>query len=325
MDFYALLSHWDLPGPLTLRQTTFGANNPTRLVEGPAGIHVLRVRTTAESPDHVCYEMELLTRIAESSPSFAVPVPILTHTGAPFVELTATGYASLAPLLPGVRPQRGNLSHVRAAGEALGELTAHLSAVTVTRGAPRAWTYGDMGMLRMAPREAVLSLLERNAERAWLDRFFGALSEQVPALYATLPRQIIHGDGNAENLLLQGDRITGIVDFELAAPDLRAMELAIAISEWTRQTPTETLWQAIEVLVRGYARHTRLAPAEITALPTLVRLRRAAVLAFFANRTQGGFPLNPELPDLLREAREADRALTEQGPRLVGEIGEWMA
>lgn len=60
-------------------------------------------------------------------------------------------------------------------------------------------------------------------------RLFADLQQQVPGLYRSLPQQVIHGDFVARNALMQEGRVTGVLDFEFCAHDLRAMDLAIAL------------------------------------------------------------------------------------------------
>ena len=48
----------------------------------------------------------------------------------------------------------------------------------------------------------------------------------LPELYRSLLQQIVHRDFDASNVLMEGDRVTGVLDFEFAGSDLRAFDLA---------------------------------------------------------------------------------------------------
>jgi homoserine kinase type II len=69
-------------------------------------------------------------------------------------------------------------------------------------------------------------------EQGRLTRLIRTVQEQIPAMYAALPRQIIHGDFVPFNLLVQDDRVTAVLDFEAAMHDLRALDLAMALAAW---------------------------------------------------------------------------------------------
>lgn len=77
-----------------------------------------------------------------------------------------------------------------------------------------------------APRPHPVPADQPGQER--LGRIFADLRAQVPLLYRTLPLQVIHGDFINRNALMQQGRITGALDFEFCARDLRALDLAIA-------------------------------------------------------------------------------------------------
>ena len=47
--------------------------------------------------------------------------------------------------------------------------------------------------------------------------------------YADIPRMVIHGDFRAENILVSGSQVSGLLDFDLTAWEARAYDLAAAI------------------------------------------------------------------------------------------------
>lgn len=93
--------------------------------------------------------------------------------------------------------------------------------------------------------------------------------EQVPAL-RQLPHQLVHGDMNASNILVnQDDIVTAVLDFEFVTNDLRVMELAVCLSDFIQ--PSEeatTTWATIHSFLSGYGQSLKLTEAEIEAVPT---------------------------------------------------------
>ena len=88
----------------------------------------------------------------------------------------------------------------------------------------------------------------------------------------TLPRQVIHGDANPDNVLLDaGGNVCGIIDFGdmLSAP--RVVELAIAAS-YLGTRNADPLCNMIS-LVRGYQEEYALPPASLEILLPLIRTR----------------------------------------------------
>ena len=49
---------------------------------------------------------------------------------------------------------------------------------------------------------------------------------------AAMPRGAIHGDLFCDNVLFEGNRVAGIIDFGFAATDFYAYDLAITVNDW---------------------------------------------------------------------------------------------
>ena len=113
-----------------------------------------------------------------------------------------------------------------------------------------------------------------NADRARLAALLHDVEREMPALYAALPQQLIHSDYDPGNVLMEGTRVTAILDFEFAGPDLRVAELAAPLTWWPAHfLGTGREWDVIAAFGRGYASVLPPTPTELDAIPALLRLR----------------------------------------------------
>jgi homoserine kinase type II len=100
---------------------------------------------------------------------------------------------------------------------------------------------------------------------------------------------MVHSDYAPSNILMEGTRVTAVLDFEFCTHDLRALDLTVALSWW----PIELLgsgqeWPLIIALGTGYASQIHLTDDEIAALPTLLQMRSMSSLLHRMTRyTQG--------------------------------------
>src|SRR5215208_2585360 len=81
------LAAWPLAGPWTVQRVLAGGNNLSYSVATPGGRYFLRVYQNTANPARVRYEHSILTRLAESGLSFAVPAPIPDATGTTLVAI----------------------------------------------------------------------------------------------------------------------------------------------------------------------------------------------------------------------------------------------
>jgi Ser/Thr protein kinase RdoA (MazF antagonist) len=88
-----------------------------------------------------------------------------------------------------------------------------------------------------------------------------ALAEITRFGWEGLPRSVIHGDFNGGNLLFRNQKLTGVLDFDFAHPDLRVVDIAIAVN-FTLALPT---------VVAGYNSVAKLCEEETRLIRPILR------------------------------------------------------
>ncbi|MCD1257720.1 phosphotransferase [Paenibacillus athensensis] len=318
----SLLAAW-LPGiPFTLRIGGQGMNNTTRFVEAEDGrTYVLRVYNTHRDADKVRFEHETLLALADQRLGFDVPRPLEAAGGGTFVRCSETGkLAALFVCLPGCSPERLQPDTWRQLAEAAATLSVALRRVQPA--APAAYRpYYELGETHPScPLPAVAAWCERppaafaqlEAELQALARQVAAFAEQAAGL-RELPHQLVHGDLNASNLLVdERGRLCALLDFEFVTYDVRVMELAVLLSDLLvpAQAPEgdeEAMWQTAEACIRAFSERAGLTAEELSKLPLLVALRRLDVFIHFLGRYLDG---TDEAGDLQRIIASSAKRLT---------------
>ena len=99
---------------------------------------------------------------------------------------------------------------------------------------------------------------------------------------ADLPRSVIHADLFPDNVLMLGDRVTGLIDFYFSCTDIRAYDLAITHSAWVFSHDGGNFFaDRAAALGAGYDLAHGLTDAERAAFPILCR---GASLRFLLTR-----------------------------------------
>jgi homoserine kinase type II len=122
---------------------------------------------------------------------------------------------------------------------------------------------------------------------------YDALLTRASPLYASLPKQLCHEDCDPSNILLEGTRVTGVLDWEFCALDLRPMDLVVALTWWPLgRFGSGEEWPIIAALLRGYALRRALSTAEVVAIPTLFQFRAyTSLIHRLGRQLQGLSPL----------------------------------
>lgn len=273
-----LIAGYDVGDLVSAKGIAEGISNSNWLVEttGSSGEGARYILTmyerridTAELP----FFLDLLDHLAARG--CAVPATIHDQAGASLRMLDGKAVALIA-FLPGVSPSQPTAGQARAVGAALAQV--HLAAQDF------AGTRAD----RLGPAEN-LATLERCAPAlAAIDPDLPQALEWARDVAARwpddLPRAIIHSDLFPDNVLMMGDKVTGLIDFYFACKGIMAYDLAVTHAAWSFDAAGTAFDAAIgNALVAGYECVRPLTNAERAALPLLAE---GACLRFTTSRAE---------------------------------------
>jgi homoserine kinase type II len=331
VDLNVIQDRWGISGPWEPKTLTFGTNNIVLRLGTPTGAYVLRIYSNTSDVARLRFERDVLAQLTEARLPFALPTPLPTLDGAYFLDVeTEQGHAlaTLTPYIPGQPPDRNNLDQARAAGEALGRLTDAMARLAIPAEGVSWRSSGDLARchpLVPDPPAAFAELPLPDEKRQRLISGYTWLIERIPDLYATLLQQLTHEDFDPGNVLMDGTRVTGVLDFEFCARDLRVMDLTVALTWWpVRRFGTGEEWSIIAAFASGYARHLTLTDGEIAALPTLFRLRAYTSLIHRLGRSRQGLSTQEEALDRAEAAIARMNWLDDNSARLIETVGAAM-
>lgn len=183
--------------------------------------------------------------------------------------------ASLVTRLVGQSIHAPTAAHCHSVGTQLGRL--HLAAETI-------------GMPQENPRGARWRQAIACQLMPMLNQTQAALLEEELAYQQTepagLPRGIIHADLFRDNVLFDGDRLSGLLDLYNAGRDLLLYDLAITANDWCTGTDGDFDQPRLTALLQAYSEVRPVSPAEQRYWSDL--LRRAA-LRFWLSRLHNQF------------------------------------
>jgi len=147
--------------------------------------------------------------------------------------------------------------------------------------------------LRATPRlRPLLDEITDSSRRALVTHALDRFEERVAPRWERLRGQVVHGDFNLDNLLLdRHDRVTGILDFGDCCHTALAADVAVALASFLRGRPTEDAFRVARIALDGFTSRLPLEPLELELLGDLVAARLAAIVAISAWRARR-FPDN---------------------------------
>lgn len=270
-DLAAWLTRYALGPVREFDPIASGIENTNYFVTANNGRFVLTLYERLPA-DELPFYLNLMAHLAHAG--VPAPAPEPDRSGALWSFLNGKP-AGLVARLEGVQVERPQARHCAATGEALARM--HL-AVGKYRG--RLSNRRGPAWWRQAAR-AVRPFLS-------VDQSALLASEiKFQAEYARtkLPRGAIHGDLFCDNVLFDGDQVSGIIDFGFAATDALAYDLAIAVNDWCTYADGDRIGaldtQRSIAMVGAYESVRPLSAEERALWPVLLR---AAALRFWVSR-----------------------------------------
>lgn len=298
-----ILEHYDLTPPITEFPLSQGVNNTIVGIRTGDGDYALKHFNAPHNIEGLQYEHDLLTWLAKQSLPFAVPAPIKTKEGQTLYQ-DEDGHHMLMPLLLGQRSDPFNPVQIKAMGAALGELQNVLSTYPTTP-RPHAVLFSDLKNIHthipnpetLTPKDLGWSQ-NPNTDTlcAWWREEVASLNTFLTDTYPTLLKQVIHGDMAPSNTLYHNNKISAVLDFEFAGPDVRIIDVASSFKFSMRTWENDNPWQIGAHFYQGYQSQITLTELERASLITIMILRDMVSTIWWLGRSLA----DNKTPDLNR-------------------------
>jgi homoserine kinase type II len=267
-DLDAWLLRYTVGGLVDLAPIASGIENTNYFVTTERGRYVLTLYERLPASELPFY-LNLMAHLSRCG--CEVPAPIADRTGALFSLLNGKP-ASLVERVDGAPIEAPDTMHCAKVGAALARL--HLASQTyrarlTNRRGPAWWRTAARAVKpHLTPSQAALLDAEIRFQTG-----FGRVK---------LAKGAIHGDLFCDNVLFDGDRVAGIIDFGFAATDFYAYDLAITVNDWCVDAAGAPLDPSLLLaLVQAYDGVRPMSADEREAWPSLLR---AAALRFWLSR-----------------------------------------
>jgi len=173
---------------------------------------------------------------------------------------------ALIEFLPGVSVSDPTPAQAEAVGAALAQI--HLAAADFPMARANGLGLADWVELAEACGADGLHEIDPRLDRLIADELVH-LAHHWPR---DLPQSVIHADLFPDNVLILGDRVSGLIDFYFACTDITAYDVAVTHAAWCFNSDGSRFDPALSAaLLAGYESVRPLSEQERAALPVLAR------------------------------------------------------
>lgn len=266
-DLTAWLDNYSIGRLLELQAIASGIENTNYFVTTSGGRFVLTLfeKLTA---DELPFYLNLMAHLARHG--IPCPSPVANRHNQ-FLGTLNGKPACIVSRLSGKSITAPNDAQCAAVGAMLGQM--HVAGQSFSQVMPN-------------PRGAAWRTATAPRVRPFLDAEQAALLDSEVALHAqhnwpALPQGVIHGDLFRDNVLLEDDRVGGLIDFYFACSDALLYDVAITVNDWCVNAGGMLDTVHAQAFLRAYHAVRPLQEAEREAWPMLLRV---AALRFWLSR-----------------------------------------
>ncbi|KIF81201.1 homoserine kinase [Noviherbaspirillum autotrophicum] len=271
-DLTQWITQFDLGKPLAIKGISSGIENSNFFLTTEAGEFVLTIfeKLTFEQ---LPFYLQLMRHLADRS--VLVPAPVANRQG----EILHTLHgkpASIVTKLKGASQLSPKPVHCAAVGAMLAKM--HIAGQDFPLHQPNLrgldwWLATTPTVLPYLPQDGQHLL---RAEIHAQDAFAGS------AVYHALPRGPIHADLFRNNVMFEGDRLTGFFDFYFAGCDTWLFDVAVTVNDWCIDLDSGALDLArLQALLAAYHAVRPFTEAEREAWQPMLQ---AGALRFWLSR-----------------------------------------
>jgi 4-aminobutyrate aminotransferase-like enzyme len=259
----------------------------TFLIDDGGDGGVLKISNLGEDPAVLDLETQAILHASTVDPDLPLPRPRLATRGEYRPTFDGPDGPHFVRLLDRLRgrvggPELGDGS-VRAYAATHARLTLALRAFFhPAAGRDLLWDLTHAARLR-----PLLASIGDDRRRALVDDVLDRYEERVVPAWHRLRQQVVHGDFNLDNVLLdERDRVAGIVDFGDTGYSALVGDFAIGLASLLRGRPGDDVFRLARIAIDGYASRIPFEPAEVEVLADLVAARLATIVTISAWRVE---------------------------------------
>ncbi len=266
-DITAWLSNYSLGSLLELQGIPAGIENTNYFVTTSNGRFVLTLfeKLTA---DELPFYLNLMSHLARHG--IPCPAPVADHHNC-FLGKLNDKPACIVSRLSGKSVTQPNVAQCAAVGAMLGQM--HCAGQSFGEQMPN-------------PRGAAWRAEAAQRVKIFLSLADAALLESEVAVHAVhpmseLPRGVIHADLFSDNVLMDSERVGGLIDYYFACTDALLYDVAITANDWCMSAEGKLDAERTRALLNAYHAARPFTPAEADAWPLTLRV---AALRFWISR-----------------------------------------
>lgn len=277
-----------------IESVPFGLTNYSQVLTINNKKYIARIYDNySKNIEKLKFEIELTTFLEQQDLSFKLPGFLIAKTEDRFAELSNGQFGSVMHFIEGEVPDLTRISDIKEYGKTVGEISVAFKKFKSDTLIRDIKFYNIYNLHSLSNERAVSHFIDQppfdidHNQLSILKNTFQAVQRNESIIDA-LPKQIIHHDILIFNLLIDSKtrKMNGVLDFDFASHDVRALELAICINHLLQFDDGSLL--NLELFLDEYSQHMTLTDEEIKWIPFLMQMYYVSLICIYIGQYYSG-------------------------------------
>ncbi|WP_019419126.1 phosphotransferase [Paenibacillus sp. OSY-SE] len=272
----------------------FGLTNYSQVLTVNNNKYVARIYDNhSKNLEKLKFEIELTTFLEQNNLPFKLPGFLIAKTGDRFIELSNGQFGSVVRFIEGEVPDLTQVSDVKEYGKTVGEISVAFKKFKSDVLMQEIKFYKIYNLHQLSNERSVKRFIDQppfEIESNQLSILIDSLQavQRNESIIDNLPKQIVHHDILIFNLLIdnQTRKMSGVLDFDFASYDVRALELAICINHLL-QFDNDSLAN-LKLFLDEYSQYMTLTEEEIKWIPFLMQMYYVSLICIYIGQYYSG-------------------------------------
>ena len=276
-DLLKILRNYDIGKVSNIVLTSTGQVNDNWIVKTDKGKYILRKIALDRSVREVKFEFEFLEFLRKNNFSYQIPNPIKSKEGKELIKF-GKGIFWLYTFIEGKSSQKLNLARMEEIAKMMAKIHKLTKGLVIkykknwpdpyTINWQISWLKKEMALAKRTNSRLSNILLERKPE---IEKYYKMIkTSKKKLMYERLEKHVVHGDFNIENILFEGDKAVGLIDFDNCKSEPKIRDITAFILMELRIQKKRIDLKLARKFIQYYSKYYKLTNQEISFVPEIL-------------------------------------------------------
>lgn len=270
-----LLKNWKINALISYKKTREGIVNHNWIIKTPKEKYILRGTSKDRKENELLFELHFLTQLKKQKFPYKIPYPIKTAQNKFFIQYK-NRYFWLYNFIEGKTSVKSDISKIKQVAKMISKLHKSSNRIKILHKKKWPEPFQTKWLIKEMTKTKKYILNKKKKDKK--DAYYLKNTDKIIKILLRLPKEStykkfkkipVHCDINGENIVINKNKVTGLIDFDNARLDTPIRDITIFLQYECRQTNVKHKldFKKVKTFLKEYT--PKLTKKEIELIPQI--------------------------------------------------------